>query len=62
MSFLTRILLSGETMKPFLERLAGGCCSFSGLGMGGNRSPEPVEGNAEGASIPRKQVAEKTSP
>ena len=35
---------------------------FSRLGYGGNRSPEPVEGNAEGAKIPRKQVAEKTSP
>jgi len=35
---------------------------FSGLGYGGNRSPEPVEGNAEGARLPRKQVAEKTSP
>ena len=35
---------------------------FSRLGYGGNRSPEPVEGNAEGAKLPRKQVAEKTSP
>jgi hypothetical protein len=35
---------------------------FSRLGYGGNRSPEPVEGNAEGARLPRKQVAEKTSP
>ena len=25
---------------------------FSRLGYGGNRSPEPVEGNAEGASLP----------
>jgi hypothetical protein len=57
-------IVSGETggRAPF----------FSRLGYGGNRSPEPfglelmaerpVEGNAEGARIPRKQVAEKTSP
>ena len=35
---------------------------FSRLGYGGNRSPESVEGNAEGARIPCKQAAEKTSP
>ena len=62
MSFLTwnsadrrdHELVSGETggRAPF----------FSRLGYGGNRSPEPVEGNAEGARIPCKQVAEKTSP
>jgi hypothetical protein len=42
MSFLTRILLTGETMKLFLERLAardelgrvGGRRSFRDLGMG----------------------------
>ena len=34
MSLLTRLLLTGKTMKPFLERLAGGRCSFRGLGMG----------------------------
>ena len=47
-------IVSGETggRAPF----------FSRLGYGGNRSPELVEGNAEGESIPRKQVAEKTSP
>ena len=34
MSCLSRILLTGKTMKLFLERLAGGCCSFRDLGMG----------------------------
>jgi hypothetical protein len=34
MSFLTRILLTGKTMKPFLERLVGGRRSFRDLGMG----------------------------
>jgi hypothetical protein len=34
MSLLTRILLTGETMKSFLERLAGGRRSFRDLGMG----------------------------
>jgi len=62
-------------MKPFLERLAGGRRSFRGLGMGEtaalshlallmplSKIEGPVEGNAEGAKLPRKQVAEKTSP
>jgi hypothetical protein len=44
------------------EETGGRAPFFSRLGYGGNRSPEPVEGNAEGASIPCKQVAEKTSP
>jgi len=37
---------------------------FSRLGYGGNRSPEPVEGNAEPRfkEAGRKQAAEKTSP
>jgi hypothetical protein len=35
---------------------------FSQLISGGNRSPELVEGNAEGAELPHGQVAEKTSP
>jgi hypothetical protein len=46
--------VSGET--------GGRALLFSRLGYGGNRSPEPVEGNAEGARVPRKRVAEKTSP
>ena len=62
-------------MKPFLERLAGGRRCFRGLGMGEtaalshstllmalSKIEGPGEGNAEGARIPRKQVAEKTSP
>ena len=47
-------IVSGET--------GGRALFFSRLGYGGNRSPELVEGNAEGARLPRKQVAEKTSP
>ena len=47
-------IVSGET--------GGRALFFSRLGYGGNRSPEPVEGNAEGARLPCKQVAEKTSP
>jgi hypothetical protein len=35
---------------------------FSQLISGGNRSPEPVEGNAEGAELPHGYVAEKTNP
>ena len=35
---------------------------FSQWFCGGSRGPEPVEGNAEGASVPRRTVAEKTSP
>jgi hypothetical protein len=42
--------------------MSGRAPFFSRLGYGGNRSPEPVEGNAEGARLPRRQVAEKTSP
>jgi hypothetical protein len=30
--------------------------------MGGNRSPELVEGNAEGAKLPCRYIAEKSSP
>jgi hypothetical protein len=35
---------------------------FSQLISGGNRSPELVEGNAEGAELPHGYVAEKTNP
>jgi len=35
---------------------------FSQCIYGGNRSPELVEGNAEGAKLPRRYVVEKTSP
>ena len=69
------IVLSNESMllfalditvwdgKEVFSAVTGGRAQFfSRLGYGGNRSPEPVEGNAEGARLPRKQVAEKTSP
>jgi hypothetical protein len=32
----------------------GEAAVFSQLISGGNRSPEPVEGNAEGARLPRR--------
>jgi len=64
-------------MKPFLERLAArdelpsassgpepfGLESFDPeLTTEGLMAERPVEENAEGASIPREQVVEKTSP
>ena len=44
-------IVSGETggRAPF----------FSRLGYGGNRSPEPVEGNAEGADSPVNKSLKK---
>ena len=33
------VLVPGETMKSFLERLAGGRCSFRDLGMGETAAP-----------------------
>jgi len=56
-----RILLTVAAMKSFLKRLAGGRRSFRDLGMGETAAPPKAE-NAEGARLPRKQVAEKTSP
>jgi len=46
----------------FFEVTGGGMLSFRNVSMGGTRSPELVEGNAEGAKLPRGYVAEKTSP
>jgi len=49
--------------KEVFSAVTGGRAQFfSRLGHGGNRSSELVEENAEGARLPRKQVAEKTSP
>jgi hypothetical protein len=71
------MLLTGEAMKSFLERLAGGRRSFRDLGMGEtaalshstllmalSKIEGPVEGNAEPRfkEAGRKQAAEKTSP
>jgi hypothetical protein len=68
-SFLERLAARDELGR------VGGRRSFRGLGMGETAAPSHstllmalskieglVEGNAEGASIPCKQVAEKTSP
>ena len=67
MPFLPGIILTGETMKSFLERLAGGRSSFRALGMGEtaalshstlfmalSKIEGPVEGNAEGVKLPRR--------
>jgi hypothetical protein len=68
-SFLERLAARDELGR------VGGRSSFRDLGMGEtaalshstllmalSKIEGPVEGNAEGASIPCKQVAEKTSP
>jgi hypothetical protein len=39
-------------MKRLLYRAGGRPLCFSRLISGGSRSPQPVEGNAEGASLP----------
>jgi hypothetical protein len=53
MSFLTRILLTGETMKSFLERLAGGRHSFRDLGMGETAALSLSKGMRSPASLKR---------
>ncbi|UCH06147.1 MAG: hypothetical protein JSV55_08340, partial [Deltaproteobacteria bacterium] len=53
MSILTRILLTGETMKSFLERLAGGRRSFRGLDMGETASLSVSKGMRSPASLKR---------
>jgi hypothetical protein len=63
MSFLTLILLNGETMKSFLERLAGGRCSFPDLGMGETAALSLSKGMRRGQVSPvnkslKKQVRE----
>jgi len=51
-----------EDHEVFSIVTGGRAPSFSRLGYGGNRSPELAEGNGSGAKLPRRQVAEKTSP
>ena len=53
MSFLPRILLTGKTMKPFLERLAGGRRSFRDLGMGETAALSLSKGMRSPASLKR---------
>ena len=65
-------MLAGILAYPFTQESAGGhgheivsgetggrALFFSRLGYGGNRSPEPVEGNAEGARSPVNKSLKK---
>ncbi|MFO8166157.1 MAG: hypothetical protein R6T98_16675 [Desulfatiglandales bacterium] len=54
-------LLYRKTMG-FFEVTGGRVLSFRNVSVGGTRSPELVEGNAEGAKLPHGYVAEKTNP
>jgi hypothetical protein len=59
MSSLARILLTGETMKLFLERLAGGRCSFRGLGMGEAAALSLSKGMRRGQASPVNKSLKK---
>ena len=64
LSHLTRNSPDWQYHETVSWETGGRAPFFSRLGYGGNRSPEPVEGNAEPRFFEtgRKQVAEKTSP
>jgi hypothetical protein len=47
-----RILLTGTAMKFFLRRLAGGCGSFRGLGMGETAALSLSKGMRRGQDSP----------
>ena len=51
-SFFHQILLTSETMKPFLERLAGGRRCFRGLGMGETAALSLSKGMRRGQESP----------
>jgi len=57
--FLGLILLTGKTMKLFLERLAGGCCSFRGLGMGETAALSLSKGMRRGQVSPVNKSLKK---
>ena len=59
MAFLTRIPLTGKTMKPFLERLAGGRSSFRGLGMGETAALSLSKGMRRGQVSPVNKALKK---
>jgi len=59
MPLFTRIILTGETMKPFLERLAGGRCSFRGLGMGETAALRVSKGMRRGQVSPVNKPLKK---
>jgi len=58
-SFLTRILLAGKTMKPFLERLVGGRPSFRDLGMGETAALSLSKGMRRGQDSPVDKLLKK---
>jgi len=57
--FWPGILLSAETMKPFLERLAGGRSSFRGLGMGETAALSLSKGMRRGQESPVNKPLKK---
>jgi hypothetical protein len=59
MSFLTRILLIGKTMKPFLERLAGGRRSFRCSDMGETAALSLSKGMRRGQNSPVNKLLKK---
>jgi hypothetical protein len=67
MPFLTRILLTGDTTKPFLKRLAardelgrvGGRSSFRGLGMGETAALSLSKGMRSGQGSPVNKSLKK---
>jgi hypothetical protein len=54
-----KILPAGETMKSFLERLAGGRCSFRGLGMGETAALSLWKGMRRGQGSPVNKLLKK---
>jgi len=49
----------GETIKSFLERLAGGRCSFRGLGMGETAALSLSKGMRRGQVCPVNKALKK---
>jgi len=57
--FFHQIILSGETMKPFLKRLAGGRRSFRHLGMGETAALSLSKGMRRGQKSPVNKSLKK---
>jgi hypothetical protein len=53
------MLASGKAMKSFLKRLAGGRCSFRGLGMGETAALSLSEGMRRGQDSPLNKLLKK---
>ena len=56
---MTRLLLTGKSMKLFLERLAGGRCSFRDLGMGETAALSLSKGMRRGQDSPVNKSLKK---